>query len=472
MKPMMLGPSRFNDGIPLATDTETDGDYDVLNIADQKPNKKHKFASAGTRYYTVDCGSAKTADAFGIRTHNLFNANASVSVEKGDRTVEFSDSFNNGSFDTGNFGLLVSGGGTGVETTVFTLDSTIGPKAAAVYDKNPLSARTSWWETAHHYKQVESAAPGAPVIMLYESASIPALGSAQFLDRTELRACIYQFQSFIGFVYRDTGGTCHYWNGSGSAWVTGAPTPACASALDTEYIARLYGDEINMIFELWDSAGTTLLARASIALSSIQQDGDTDYFVFGDMNNSSLDAVKMVSTLWERATVGFSQALAPFTPANDLAFLKIFSSASARYWRVKIVSSTVAVYVGAVFLGDRLEWPKPPEGGYAPTHLKNEGWTNRSKLKEALGKGGRGNTRKARMKYKSIDRVWLLGTFLPLYKSYYSKNCFLFCWNLDDPYADVLFGWVPEGYEFKDPMTVMERVDNFIFDIEGRQEGS
>jgi len=77
--PIILADNRMSDGTPTATDTETG--YDVLNIRDLKTFTSWKAASSGTKYITVDCGSAKNVDALGIMKHTLGTAAASVSVE-------------------------------------------------------------------------------------------------------------------------------------------------------------------------------------------------------------------------------------------------------------------------------------------------------------------------------------------------------------------------------------------------------
>lgn len=79
MNPVILYDNRFDDGTPTATDT-ADG-YSPLNIRDGRPYTYHKFAALGTKYITVDCGTAKSADALGIYKHNLGTAAATVSVE-------------------------------------------------------------------------------------------------------------------------------------------------------------------------------------------------------------------------------------------------------------------------------------------------------------------------------------------------------------------------------------------------------
>lgn len=87
MNPVILADSRFLDGTPTATDTATG--YDVLNIRDGKSFTSWKGLSAGTKYITVDCGSAKSADCLGIFKHNLGTAAASVSVESSDNGVDW-----------------------------------------------------------------------------------------------------------------------------------------------------------------------------------------------------------------------------------------------------------------------------------------------------------------------------------------------------------------------------------------------
>ncbi len=82
-KPSFLFENRFSDGTPTATDTAS-GDYDVLNIQDGRNYKLHRFLSAGTVYYTIDCGVGIAADTLCIINHNMYRtggADATVSVE-------------------------------------------------------------------------------------------------------------------------------------------------------------------------------------------------------------------------------------------------------------------------------------------------------------------------------------------------------------------------------------------------------
>lgn len=89
-KPIILAENIFNLGTPAATDTATG--YDVLNILDRRPYTFWQAASFGTKYITINCGSAVTADALGIVGHNLFTCAATVSVEHSPDNASWTES--------------------------------------------------------------------------------------------------------------------------------------------------------------------------------------------------------------------------------------------------------------------------------------------------------------------------------------------------------------------------------------------
>lgn len=78
-KAILLKDNRYDDGTPAAT-SEASG-YPIENAFDLRPYKRWKATSTATQYLTIDCGSAKSADALGIMSHNLGTVGATVSVE-------------------------------------------------------------------------------------------------------------------------------------------------------------------------------------------------------------------------------------------------------------------------------------------------------------------------------------------------------------------------------------------------------
>lgn len=77
--PCLLYDNRLLDGTPTATNTDTG--YDVLNLRDFRLFNSWQEASVGTRYVTVNCGSAKAADSMAIIGHNLYTANATITPQ-------------------------------------------------------------------------------------------------------------------------------------------------------------------------------------------------------------------------------------------------------------------------------------------------------------------------------------------------------------------------------------------------------
>src|SRR3989304_9543482 len=79
MEPIILADNRFLDGTPTATDTATG--YNVLFIRDYKTFTSWKAASVGTKYLTVDCATAKSADCIAFVGDNFGTGAAQISVE-------------------------------------------------------------------------------------------------------------------------------------------------------------------------------------------------------------------------------------------------------------------------------------------------------------------------------------------------------------------------------------------------------
>lgn len=80
--PIILAENILELGTPAATDTAAG--YDVANITDRRPYTYWIAGAAGTKYVTVDCGVATTADAIGFVGHNFYTSGAEVSVECSD----------------------------------------------------------------------------------------------------------------------------------------------------------------------------------------------------------------------------------------------------------------------------------------------------------------------------------------------------------------------------------------------------
>jgi hypothetical protein len=54
------------------------------------------------------------------------------------------------------------------------------------------------------------------------------------------------------------------------------------------------------------------------------------------------------------------EQIAGFQPANDNAIAKVFTQATVRYWRVKIITGAIAAQIGCVVLGAQMIFPTYP----------------------------------------------------------------------------------------------------------------
>jgi hypothetical protein len=82
MNPVILYDNRFTDATPAVTDEATG--YPKALLTDDRAYTAWKAASTGIKYITVDCASAKSADAVAIIGHNFDTAGIAISVESSD----------------------------------------------------------------------------------------------------------------------------------------------------------------------------------------------------------------------------------------------------------------------------------------------------------------------------------------------------------------------------------------------------
>lgn len=169
-------------------------------------------------------------------------------------------------------------------------------------------------------------------------------------------------------------------------------------------------------------------------------------------------AAAAVSVEWSADGASWTEVLAAFTPTNDRALLKTFTSATKGYWRIKFVTAAVAVKVGVVFLGTRITlprtWPHPSRGEFDPMPEQIVASSVRSKTGNLLG---------STLQYVGINMVidldwltdtWVSGTFKALWDTYLSQLYPVFVsWDPGDHPTEVLFGKVPDDYALKRPWT-------------------
>lgn len=143
------------------------------------------------------------------------------------------------------------------------------------------------------------------------------------------------------------------------------------------------------------------------------------------------------------------ERLAGFVPSNDLAIFKAFTSASARYWRIKIVTASVAAQIAIVILGARLTMEKYVQGEFAPDPEKIEGESTRSRgAGHLLGSVVRHHSRNIKASFRNITPSWFSATFKPAWDAHISLfKPFFWIWDMTNHADQIYLVKAPDGFE-------------------------
>jgi hypothetical protein len=164
-------------------------------------------------------------------------------------------------------------------------------------------------------------------------------------------------------------------------------------------------------------------------------------------------------------------ALAGFTVTTDKAILKLFTSVSKRYWRLKLVTASVAARIAIAFLGDRVTFERYLSGNVDPCPEKI--------LAESI-KGNTGNLLGSTLRYievpiawnfNNITPAWIESTFRPLWDSHLSqlKPVFL-AWESTNRSTEVYFAKIPDDFTLSMPFDPYRRSLSLKF--EGLKEAA
>lgn len=169
--------------------------------------------------------------------------------------------------------------------------------------------------------------------------------------------------------------------------------------------------------------------------------------------------------------ITWTERLASFTPSTDRAFLKTFISASARYWRVKIVTASVVPYLAVAFLGVRLTFPYPPDTPYVPYKETVEAETLQGKTGHILGSVIRFKPIEISAKFSNLTRTWVMNNFKPFWDNHASDfKPFFWAWDIDT-YPDMVFYVsIDEGMSYEMPMSVLSYIDSIELKMKGIKE--
>jgi len=117
-----------------------------------------------------------------------------------------------------------------------------------------------------------------------------------------------------------------------------------------------------------------------------------------------------------------------YAPTSNNPFVRSFTSASYRYWRIRITGTTApALTIVALGVGLPLEQGVP--FGFDPLHRTVFGQTNISEQGLPLGKAVLFEQWSQQVSLGFVTNAWLRATFIPAWKAHLRGNPFLFAFD-------------------------------------------
>jgi hypothetical protein len=167
----------------------------------------------------------------------------------------------------------------------------------------------------------------------------------------------------------------------------------------------------------------------------------------------------------------WTERLAGFTPTSDKAALKTFVSASARYWRIKIITAAIAAQIAVAVLGAKVQFEYPPETPYHPYSETPAADVERNKNGHILGVSTYNPVLVLQARFGLISRTWLDAYFIPFWQNHARLfKPFFFAWDLDTYPADVFFVSINDDMAFETPFSFLAYVDVISLTMRGVRE--
>lgn len=167
----------------------------------------------------------------------------------------------------------------------------------------------------------------------------------------------------------------------------------------------------------------------------------------------------------------WTQRLAGFTPSDDKAFIRLFTSASARYWRIRIVTASIAPQLAVAMLGVRMTFPWPPDSPYVPYMERIESQSSRSKKGHILGSVINFKSIEISARFSNLTRDWVLNTFNAFWDGHGSDlKPFFYAWDIDVYPNMVFYVSVDDGMRYRMPVSVLSLIDSIELDMWGVKE--
>ena len=206
----------------------------------------------------------------------------------------------------------------------------------------------------------------------------------------------------------------------------------------------------------------------------------TKYLTVNCGENKSADSLAVIGHNLYTADAGVSvessangsdwtERLAAFTPASDRAFAKIFTTASAQYWRIKIVTAALAANIAVAIVGERMDFERYPAGPFDPARETLNAVSARSKHGHLIGAALANIAVDINAEFKMLTPAWIESDFRAVWDDHISQiKPFFFCWDLTNHATDVFFVCVPAEFTLSMPFDPYRR--SLSLNMEGIKE--
>src|SRR3970040_1063436 len=165
------------------------------------------------------------------------------------------------------------------------------------------------------------------------------------------------------------------------------------------------------------------------------------------------------------------ERIMPFTVNDNKAALRTFAYASARYWRAKIASPTIAPQVAVLLVGVRITFPYPPDAPFSPGKEGMEVSAARSRTGQLLGGDVRFQPYSIRAQWEDPSRTWVESYFLPFWDNHASNlTPFFWSWDLAVYPNNIRYVRVPEDFGIDPKVSVLDVYDSIELEMEGVKE--
>lgn len=152
--------------------------------------------------------------------------------------------------------------------------------------------------------------------------------------------------------------------------------------------------------------------------------------------------------------------------SHNRALLSTFSLCSDNYWRVRIVTASIAPYLAVIALGLRLAFPQPPASPFIPYSETTEEENVISKAGQPLGTVVRYHGIEINPEFTNISRAWVDGFYVPFHNSYARlRKYFFWAWDIGT-YPDQVF-YVKDIAKFETPVSVLAYYNKIKMQLKG-----